>query len=247
MRSTVIGTTVFVFALALAACSGPRTEAPVTSAAGLPVEFYRAALERGERVYRIEPNESLVTVYVYRDGPLAGMGHDHVVASRDVDGFAVWADAAAAARADLRMPLATLSVDEAGLRDAAGFQSDPSVEDIAGTRANMLSSIEAVAFPDVTARVSLVAGEPEPRVSVELRLHGETRSFDVPVALRVGDDALEVSGTFGIEQTQFGISPHSVFGGALSVADRLNVTFRLRASRVTAIAAQTDAILTSPK
>ena len=75
----------------------------------------------------------------------------------------------------------------------------------------------------------------EPRVSIDLNLHGVERTVEVPVGMTVSDDRIEVSGSFEILQSQHGIEPFSVFGGALSVADRLSVAFRLRGTRVDAI------------
>jgi len=223
----------FCAAATLLACSGQRTEAPDTPAAALPLEYYRDAADRGESVYRIDSDASLVTVYVYRDGPLAGMGHDHVVASRDLRGYAVWSEDTAVARADLRMPIVSVSVDDADLRAAAGFESEPSADDVAGTYANMLASVDADAFPDIDLRVTLLRPPPEPRVKVDVHWHGVSRAFDVPVALRVDAERLEASGSLSLRQTDFGITPHSVFGGALSVADQLNISFRLHGKRVT--------------
>lgn len=213
---------------ALPGCGGRPVDGPPAPPTGLPVDDYREALARGEPVYRIDPDESLLIVKVYRAGPLARLGHDHIVASRDLAGFAVWPGTPGGARADIIMPLATLGVDDPALRADAGFESEPSAEDIVGTRRNMLASLEATLFPDVLAHATLTARE---RLRVELQLHGVQQSFEVPVDLRVTDDRLEASGSFALTQSQFGVTPHSVFGGALSVADRLDVTFRLSATR----------------
>ena len=60
-----------------------------------------------------------------------------------------------------------------------------------------------------------------------------SRSFAVPVQVRVEAATLEASGTFELRQSDFGIEPFSVLGGALRVEDRLDVSFELRAERVT--------------
>lgn len=226
---------VIVVALLATACAPRRDVAEPAAPGDLPVGYYRDAIARGEPVFRIDGAASLVTVYVYRDGPLARLGHDHVVASRDVQGFAAAPTDPMRARADLRMPVATLIVDAADLRAAAGFESEPAADDIAGTRENMQTSLDADAFLAIELSATLAAPLPEPRLSIELRLHGVTRAFDVPVALSTDADRLEVSGSFEIRQSEFGIEPFSVFGGALKVADRLNVAFRLRALRVSEI------------
>ena len=167
---------VVVVALLATACAPRRDVAEPAAPGDLQVGYYRDAIARGEPVFRIDGAASLVTVYVYRDGPLARLGHDHVVASRDVRGFAAAPTDPARARADLRMPVATLIVDAADLRAAAGFESEPAADDIAGTRENMLKSLDAEAFPAVELAATLAAPLPEPRLSVELRLHGIARS-----------------------------------------------------------------------
>ena len=218
----------------LAACSGTRTESPpATTGVELPVQEYEVALRRGDAVYRIDAVESLLTVRVYREGPLARLGHDHVIASRDLRGLAAWSADGTVARADLAMPISTLSIDDRQLRADAGFESQPSADDIEGTRANMIKSIDAEVFSDIRARAEFIGAEPDAaRFRIEIDWHGVTQSFEATVELRRDANAFEVGGAFELRQSDFGIVPYSVFGGALSVADRLDVSFRLRGRRV---------------
>lgn len=216
----------------LVACGGRREASAPASVSTLPVEYYQDAAARGDSVYRIDGAQSSVIVRVYRAGPLARLGHDHVVSSRDLSGYAALSAVARTTRADVLMPLATLDVDETDLRAAAGFESQPTEQDIADTRANMLSSLEAEWYPDVLVSARMASDDPAQHLEAVVRLHGVTQTFIVPVELQVTDDALDVSGDFELRQTQFGISPYSVFGGALSVADALRVAFRLHAARV---------------
>jgi hypothetical protein len=58
-----------------------------------------------------------------------------------------------------------------------------------------------------------------------------TRSFPVTVELERDADRLRVSGSFDVLQSDFGIRPFSVFGGALSVRDRLDIRFSLEGRR----------------
>lgn len=224
---------VAVLIIALAACGGRRDVEPPPADAGVPVDRYRDALERGDAVYRVDPEQSLVTIYAYRDGPLARLGHDHVVAGRQLEGLAAVPASGGTARADVSMPLATLDVDDPALRAEAGFDSEPTEADIAGTRDNMLTSLDVGLYPSVLVSVTLAAPPPDASLKVRVQLHGMTREFDLPVDLSIDDDRVAVSGAFDLLQTDFGIDPHSVFGGALSVDDRLAVSFRLRAARVT--------------
>ena len=128
----------------LAACVAVEQAPPPSreaAPAGFPENFYLEAA--ATPVYRIDPSKSLIQVLVYREGALAKMGHDHVVASREVRGYALLPASLAQARADFYFPVATLSMDESELRRSAGFTSEISAEDIENTRLRMLRLLEA--------------------------------------------------------------------------------------------------------
>ncbi len=91
-----------------------------------PFDVYQQATDRGEVVYAIDSIASTAVIRVSRAGFLAALGHDHVIASHDVSGYALLPDPAgtlSGARADLYLPLATLTVDEAALRQVHGIAS----------------------------------------------------------------------------------------------------------------------------
>jgi polyisoprenoid-binding protein YceI len=60
-----------------------------------------------------------------------------------------------------------------------------------------------------------------------------TRPLRIPAKIERGAARIGVSGSFAINQTDFGIAPFSVFGGALAVQDRVDLSFAIRAARVT--------------
>jgi polyisoprenoid-binding protein YceI len=216
------------FCVALVACAPPPPEPSpdVRAPADFPKREYRQAAAAGQAVYRIDAASSLVVIEVRRGGSLARIGHDHVVASHDVQGYVL----PAAGRADLYVPLATLSVDEPALRAAAHFDTTPSAVDIAGTRRNMLVRVlDAEAYP--FARVSVRRADAG-RVEADIALHGVTRPIRVPIQLASRADRVDVSGDLRLRQTDFGIVPLSIFGGAVQVQDELALRFTLRASRV---------------
>ena len=176
----------------------------------------------------MDPVSSLVTIDVYRAGSLAHLGHDHVVASHDTQGY-VLPDAG---NADLYVELDGLVVDEPVLRADAHFDTQPSPEDIAGTRRNMLGSgvLDAARYPFVLIRVTGVDGAGGARTaSVSITLHGMTREMQVPLRIETTADEMSVSGRLTLRQTDFGIVPLSVLGGAIQVKDALDLQFRLHA------------------
>jgi hypothetical protein len=188
--------------------------------------YYRDAGERGRPIYRIDPGDSLVLIRAYRGGRLAALGHDHVVSGRELHGFVD----PEKGRCDLYLELASLVVDDPEQRAAAGFESTPSESDIAGTRANMLDKVlEAGRFPFVVVRVGAVAQD---ALEAEISLHGVTRPLRIPAKIASTPERIEVTGGFALKQTDFGIEPFSVLGGALAVQDRVELSFTIRAVRM---------------
>jgi hypothetical protein len=197
--------------------------------AEFPGAYYRGLLAQGKPVFRVDTARSLVIIEVRRGGSLARFGHDHVVASHDVAGII----APDEGRADLWVPLDALAVDEPALRTDAGFQTQPSPDDIAGTRRNMLERVlETDRYPYALVSLSEigVAGGAK-RLRVTITLHGTTRSVETEAQFDKTAEEVSAVGTIGIDQSQFGIVPFSVFGGAIAVQDRVNIAFRIRARR----------------
>ena len=222
----------FVVAGLLAGCAS-RAPVPADGASERPAEFpetfYRQAAARGQPVYEVDPASSLVVIEVRRGGTFAHLGHDHVVASHDIRGYL----APAAGRADLYVRLDRLVVDESDLRAEARFDTQPSDDAIAGTRANMLEKLGAGAHPWALIAVRDVAIDATGyRMIATLTLNGSTRTMDLSPQIVLSAGEVGVDGRVALEQTSFGITPFSILGGALQVQDRVSVRFRIRARRV---------------
>ena len=213
-------------AAVLAGCAQlPRVEAPPAPPAEFPEAFYLQALKEGKPVFRVDSRESLVVIEVQRSGSLARLGHDHVVASHGVTGYV----APGEGRADLYIVLAHLAVDEAALRAEAGFDPQPTESDIEGTRANMLAKVlEADKFPFALISVAGAnAKEKKTTLAVAITLHGHMRTLQVPAEIEAGAVKVSVTGRLSFEQTDFGITPYSLLGGAIAVQNRVDLRFRI--------------------
>lgn len=183
-------------------------------------------------VYRIQSEESLVLVRVGRAGKMAHLGHDHAVASIDVQGFVELAADPSASRAEIAMPLLNLLVDEPEYRQRLELDKEISSDDVAGTYSNMRKVLEAELFPWVKVDASFAAADAVPPVlKVSITMHGEAHEYLLPVQLEVSDERLSVSGALVIKQSDFGLVPFSAVGGLLQVADELEIEFDLHAVR----------------
>ncbi|MES3025544.1 MAG: YceI family protein [Pseudomonadota bacterium] len=211
----------------LAACAGtappaatPPPAPPAAAAAAPQYGWYQQARGAGKKIYAIDAAQSLITITVRRGGVLARLGHDHVVASRTISGFVAPDDG----RADFHFRLDQLTVDEPALRLQAGLDTQPSADAVEGTRTNMLGRVlEAERFPLVLLQARQAAGG----LQLTVTLHGVSRDYVVPTRLEKSAGMVAASGALQLLQTDFGIVPMSVMGGAMLVQDPLELSFRI--------------------
>ncbi|WP_371767660.1 YceI family protein [Massilia sp.] len=210
----------------LTACGQPLApQAPLVPALATGPDAYRTAAASGTAVYAIDPGASLVAVTVRRGGLMARLGHDHVVASHTLTGYA----APGMGRADVSFRLDQLTVDEPQLLRDAGIGTSPSPEAVEGTRRNMLGPVlDAERYPVVTLHAELPA---DGRLRVDVTLHGTTRRLELPAAVQVDAAQVTASGAARLKQTDFGITPFAVGAGLLAVQDELEVRFHIVARR----------------
>lgn len=205
----------------------PRAAQPSILPPDFPQTYYQQAELLGKNVWHISADQSLITIKVRRAGTLARLGHDHVVASHNIAGYVLPDEG----RADFYFPLAKLSVDEPQLRAESGFDTQPTPEAIEGTRTNMLTKVlEADRFPFAVIHVTR-ADPASSTLRVSIMLHGTTRTFDVPARIESEPGKLRVEGLLTLHQTDFGLVPFSILGGAIQVADSLDLQFHISAFR----------------
>lgn len=193
-------------------------------------KFHRDALARDSPVFRIDSARSIAVIEARRAGSLARLGHHHVVASHDIVGYV----SSGEGRADVCVQLERLTVDEPVLRAEAAMASQPSADAIEGTRQNMLHKVlevERYPFAFITVRAH-PANRGEDALDVDLTLHGVTRTLPVVTQIEIAGDELTASGRFTLNQTDFGMTPFAILGGAIAVQDALDVRFQIRASRM---------------
>ena len=216
--------------LLLAACAVKTPQPQLPAVPGAPVEtgeaWHQQAARSGKKVWPVDTAQSLITITVRRGGALARLGHDHVVASRTISGFV----APDAGRADFHFRLDQMTVDEPALRSAAGLDTQPSAEAIEGTRENMLKRVlDAGRYPVVMLHAERVAGARD-MLRLTVTLHGTARTVDVPVTIEQTKTSIAASGELKLLQTDFGITPMSVMGGAMVVRDPMELRFKIVAT-----------------
>ncbi len=221
-----------IIATLLGAGCAPQPPLPTQPAQPTPAAFpaasdvparYEAIARAGHPVYDVDAARSVVVMEVRRAGTLANLGHDHVVASHDVHGYV----APSEGRADLALRVEAFVVDEPALRAAAGFDTQPSEADIAGTRRNMLTRVlSSDAHPFVLVHVDGARSATGTQVlHPGVTVNGVERAAQATAMVTAGADDIRVRGETVIRQTDYGIRPFSILGGALEVADAVTIKF----------------------
>lgn len=221
---------VLVCLSALTGCEPRRAEPPAAPAptVGQP------AIPAGARLYTIDATGSVVTLRVYRAGPMARLGHNHVISSTQELGYAWIAGELADAGLEVRVPVAGLVVDDPAVRAASGtdFPGTVPADAREGTRRNLLRPevLDADRYPEIVVRSDALSGDwPQAVAAVRITLKDQTRSLDVPLVIEREPGRLTAHGSFYVRQSDFGIVPFSVAGGAIQVADAVEVSFEIRA------------------
>jgi hypothetical protein len=234
-----------VAALALAGCPTSRRpdapsgapEAAPSSAAPVADQGFGAPPADARR-YTIDSGASLIVIVARRGGTLASVGHNHVIASRNLLGVIDVRAPLTASSFAFRMPVELLTVDEPQLREGRGPDFPPDVPDSAreGTRTNMLGPdlLDGVRYPAILAQsVSLEGGPAEFSARVAFTVRNVRHEVTVPLRVALQGDAVRVTGQFTVTQTELGLKPFSVMLGALKVEDALGVEVDLLARATT--------------
>ncbi|HXX85190.1 MAG TPA: YceI family protein [Casimicrobiaceae bacterium] len=213
--------------------NGPAADVAQTQQPDLPAMYAELDRGRGGQVFRLEPTNSAVRVYVFRAGQAAKLGHNHVIAAPQFLGFMYLPQSGPAdGRFDLEFRLDQLEVDNLAYRGGLGkaFASVPSPEMIAATREHMLSedNMQADRFPLVRVHSLQIAGDwPKFAAKVQVMMHGQSREAWVPLTVEGPPDHLSVTGAMVLRQSDFGVKPYSVLGGLIAVQDEVVVEFKL--------------------
>ena len=222
---------------AISGCGPRRAESPPPPPApAVTAEFAGSQIPPGATVYTIDPDRSIVTLRVYRAGRLAKLGHNHVITSATEAGNAWTNGTLATSGFEVRIAVAELVVDDPAARASAGADFPGELSDAAreGTRTNMLRAevLDGERYPEIVVRAGSLSGTwDQPTVAASVTLKGQTRSIDVPLEIARTDDEIVARGAFSVLQSDFGVTPFNIGGGAIAVADAVDVSFEIRAVR----------------
>jgi hypothetical protein len=220
-RSSIARILIGVLALLLAACGVPRTRH--TTPQNPAVSPATPNLSLPGRLYRIDESRSELRILIYRAGPLARLGHNHVIINRSIRGVVNLADAAAESVFSMEVPVAGFVVDDAQARSEEGEDFAAAVPDDAksGTLRNMLSKAVLVGdeFPVITVKSIAVARSTG--ATGTAGTPGTQSTSGTPAVLRA-----VAQSTSGAPAAPRAVAQSASDGGALTVTVAINVAGR---------------------
>jgi hypothetical protein len=216
--------------LVVTACAAPHRK-PAAAPPPAPMEAILSALpDAGD--YKIDTANSELRLLVYRAGPLARLGHNHVMVNRSLTGRVRIGDAIASTSFELSMPADKFIVDDTQSRSEEGDDFPGAIPEDAkeGTRRNMLGTavLNAAQFPDITVSSIALSGSLQSATAeLQVGTAGHRAVVSVPLSLRGDAQHVVATGSVEIRQTALGLEPYSLMGGALQVQDAMQLKFRI--------------------
>jgi hypothetical protein len=221
---------VALLALSLSACATrhPRPSAPPATTP--PLSRLQSLPPAGS--YPVDSQNSELRVLVYRAGPLANLGHNHVMVNHGVTGVVQVGATLGASSFTLQVPVEGFVVDEPQARREEGsdFEGDIEEDAKAGTRLHMLSAVQlnAAEFPTITVRSVNLSGTLDALTAdLTIVIAGREASVSAPCSLQGDAHTLTAVGSLALRQTAIGLTPYSLLHGALQVDDGLQLKFRI--------------------
>jgi hypothetical protein len=216
--------------LILSACGAPRPRPSAPQPAIQPGSSLQSLPPPG--AYTIDSQNSELRILVYRGGPLANLGHNHVMVNRAVTGLVQVGGSISASSFSLKVPVESFVVDDAEARREEGsdFPGDIAQDAKSGTRGNMLGAavLNAAEFPVITVTSVTLSGTPE-ALSAEftIRVAGHEARISAPCLLQGDAHRLTATGSLELRQSAIGIAPYSLLHGALQVEDAMQLKFSI--------------------
>jgi polyisoprenoid-binding protein YceI len=176
--------------------------------------------------YVVDAKQSKIEIHVYREGFLKAFGHDHQISVTEFSGKVQLSEL------DVSSSSVTFIVDAKSLVVVDPGESEKDRKEVQET---MLGEkvLSAERFPQIrfvsskVRSISQKGDATELRIEGTLFLHGTEKPLVLPIRLRVKEGQLTAEGEVSLLQTDYGITPIKVGGGAVRVEDKLKISFQM--------------------
>jgi len=180
--------------------------------------------------YSVDSTHSKVEINVYKEGVFKAFGHDHVIAAKELSGEVEFEpEKMEGSTVRLRIPTKSIKVVDPG-------ESEKDRQEVQATMEGE-KVLDAAKFPETAFSSTGVSGAKkavggwELTLAGKLKLHGVEKSVSFPLRVRADGGELRGEGEISLLQSDYGITPVKVGGGAVKVKDKLKITFTIVAHK----------------
>jgi polyisoprenoid-binding protein YceI len=181
-------------------------------------------LAQGSQPYSVDSVQSKVEINVYKEGLFKAFGHDHLIATKQLAGQVQFdPEKIDQSKVRLKFPTKSITVIDPG-------ESEKDRRDVQATMEGE-KVLDVAKFPEISftsSSVSAVKKTPggwELTLSGNLNLHGVEKQVRFPLRVRAEAGELRGVGEISLLQSDYGITPVKVGGGAVKVKDKLKIAF----------------------
>lgn len=197
---------------------------------GAATGLLTAAGPEGRSKYTVVGNQSKMEIHVYREGFLKAFGHDHLISPTHFSGEV------ALVQPDIKGSSVAFTVETSSMTVLDPGESEKDRKEV---QATMLGEkvLDATRYPRIWFVSSAIRsvtqkdGKTELQVEGSLNLHGVQKQVTVPIQLRADNGRLSADGEVSLSQSEYGIVPIKVGGGAVRVKDKLKISFHIVARK----------------
>jgi polyisoprenoid-binding protein YceI len=178
--------------------------------------------------YVLDARASRFTVRAFASGMLASMGHNPTIAIRDFSGEAAF-DPAEPEKGRLNIRIRANSLE---VTDDIKSSDLREIESLMNQKVLESTKYPTIGFQStVRSANALGGGRYQVAMDGTLTLHGASGRVPLNAQVTLIGDTLRASGEFSLLQSNFGIAPVSVAGGALKLKDELKFSFDIVAQK----------------
>lgn len=198
--------------------------------AGLTLLLAPFAVSAQGGAYSMDPQQSKLEIHVSKEGAFKVFGHDHLISAQQVSGQAQF-DPQKIAQSSVRLRISTKSITV--------IDPGESEKDRHEVQATMEGEkvLDVSKFPEITFTSNGVSAAKktsdgwELTLAGKLNLHGVEKPVSFPLHIHTDANELHGQGEISVLQTDYGITPVKVGGGAVKVKDKLKITFNIVARK----------------
>jgi polyisoprenoid-binding protein YceI len=178
--------------------------------------------------YVVDARASRFTVQAFATGILSAMGHNPRIGIRAFSGEVNFsADAAQAGGFRL-----TMKSNSLGVLDDISDKDRREIEKMMNDQVLESSKYPDIVYEAPNVTIARLDGSLySANLAGTLSFHGVTRNQSITARIAQFDEMIRASGEFSLNQSEYGIKPISVAGGALKVKDELKFSFEMVARK----------------